>query len=255
MFSELFKIGPVIIRSYGAIVAMALCITFVLLYKDARKKNFYADQILDLEFLILVSGIAGARILHVLVNLDFYRDNILDVFMIWRGGLAFYGALILAIIASWIFMLKKRMPVWKTVDFIAPYIALGQSIGRIGCLLNGCCFGAPTTSKFFGVMFPGDIITRHPTQAYASVVLLIIFVVLLFVRKRNIFPGFTFLLFLGLYSLQRFFIDFLRADTQRFLFNFTVSQMISVAIFFLTLVLIYGRIRSQSRRKPRRKKT
>jgi len=255
MFPELFRIGPVAIRSYGAMVALAMLITFMLLYRDARKKNFYADKILDLEFLMLVSGIAGARILHVLVNLDFYKNNILDVFMIWRGGLAFYGALISAILASCIFILKKQMPGWKTADFIAPYIALGQSIGRIGCLLNGCCFGVPTTSKFFGVLFPGDIITRHPTQAYASFVLFIIFIVLLFARKKNIFPGFTFLLYLGLYSFQRFFIDFLRGDTQRFLFNFTVSQMISVAIFFLTLVLMYGRIRFHGRRKTRRKTT
>lgn len=228
MFPTLFKIGPVIIRTYGVLVAVAFFAGFLLLYKEARKKNFYADKILDLELIILVSALIGARTLHVLVNLDFYSKNLLDIFFIWRGGLAFYGGLILAIPASWIFIVRNKIPFWKTADLVGPYIALGQSIGRIGCFFNGCCFGK----------YIGTTAYRHPTQLYASMALISIFIFLKLIQKKASFNGFIFGLYLVLYSVQRFAIDFLRADTPRYLFNLTVSQIISLIILATAGIVI-----------------
>ena len=228
MYPILFKIGPITIRSYGVLVALAFFVGFYLLYKEAKRRNFYADKILDLELLILLSGIIGARILHVLVNFDFYKSNLLEIFFIWEGGLAFYGGLILAIAASYVFILKNRLPLWKTADFIIPYIALGQSIGRIGCFLNGCCFGKE----------------GHPVQLYASLALLGIFIILKLVREKPPFSGFAFGLYPVLYSFQRFFIDFLRRDTPRYMLNLTVSQFISIALFAVAVGFLKVRWKS-----------
>jgi phosphatidylglycerol:prolipoprotein diacylglycerol transferase len=221
MHPILFEIGPVSIRSYGVLVALAFFTGFALLYKEARRRDFYADKILDIELVILISGVIGARMLHVLVNLDFYREDLLRILFIWNGGLAFQGGLVLAILASLVFILKNRLPLWKTADFIIPYIALGQSIGRLGCFFNGCCFGRGT----------------HATQLYAAIALLIIFIILRSVHERPPFSGFAFGLYLFLFSFQRFFIDFLRADLPRHMFDLTVPQMISAVIFVIALFL------------------
>ncbi|MFH1380818.1 MAG: prolipoprotein diacylglyceryl transferase [Candidatus Omnitrophota bacterium] len=225
MYPILFEIGSLSIRSYGVLVAAGFAIGFSLLYIEAKRKNFYPEKILDLEFLILLSGVIGARLLHVFVNLNYYTSNPLEMLFLWRGGLAIYGGIIFAIAASWIFIARKGMPLWKTADFIIPYVALGQAIGRIGCWFNGCCYGKPINA-----------LLNHPTQLYASFALIVIFIILKLAAKKSYFSGFVFMLYLVLYSGQRFFIDFLRDDTPRYYLNLTVSQFISIAV----LVFAFG---------------
>lgn len=157
---------------------------------------------------------------------------------IWKGGLAFYGGLLLAIPVSIIFMIKNKMPVLKTADLIAPYLALGHSIGRIGCFFNGCCFGKPVVYKFLGVTYPFDTIPRYPTQLYAVFCLLLIFVILRVMQNKPRFSGFIFSMYLILYSTQRFFIDFLRGDNPTFSFGLTISQIISLFIFGIAMLTL-----------------
>jgi len=222
MHPILLELGPVTLKSYGVFVALGFFVAFSLLYGEARRKNFYPDKILDLELVILAFGIIGARLLHVLVNFDFYGKNLLDILFVWRGGLAFYGGFILAILAAWVFILKNRMPLWKTADFIAPYMALGHAIGRIGCFLNGCCYGKE----------------GYPVQLYSSLALLSIFVILKLIQNRPHFAGSVFALYLLLYSTARFLIDFLRGDNPLYAFGFTISQLICFAIFAFGALLI-----------------
>lgn len=223
MHPILFEIGPLAVRTYGVFVALAFFICFYFLYKEAARKNFYPEKILDMELAMLISGIMGARALHVAVNVDYYKNHALEIAQLWRGGLAIYGGLFFGIIAGWIFILKKKMPFFKTGDFVAPYIALGQSIGRIGCFLNGCCFGKPP----------------HPAQLYASAALLVIFVGLKLAEKLRLPEGFLFGAYLLLYSAQRFFLDFFRADTPGYAFGLTISQFISVFVFAAGFFLIF----------------
>lgn len=225
MHPILFEIGRLTIRSYGVLVALAIFIGFSLLYTEAKKRKFYPEKILDMELYILVFGIIGARALHVAANIEYYRANLLEIPMLWRGGLAIYGGLFFGIIAGWIYVVKNRMPIWKTGDLIFPYLALGQAIGRIGCFFNGCCFG-----KIY------DGVNGHPTQLYASLALVSIFVVLKLIERKPRRDGLIFALYPLFYSTQRFFIDFFRADTPRYIFGLTVSQLISVVVF---LVAIY----------------
>jgi len=241
MHPVIFEIGSFELRSYGLFVALAFFTGFFLLYKEAKRKNFYPDKILDLELCILIFGVIGARLLHVLVNFSYYCTHVTEIFMIWRGGLAIYGGLIAGMAASSIFIVRKKMPFLRTADFIIPYIALGQSVGRIGCFINGCCFGKTVSHSIPGVIFPGETVARHPTQLYASLALLLIFVILKLAGERKPGAGFIFGLYLILYSLQRFCIDFLRADTPRYLFNLTTSQLISASIFVCVITIMLFR--------------
>jgi len=237
MYPTLFKIGPLTIHTYGVIIAIAFFTGFYLLYKEAVSKAYYPEKILDLELVILVSGIIGARLLHVVVNPHFYSANPFDVFFIWQGGLAVYGGLIIAIVSSWVFILKNRMPLQKTADLVIPYIALGQSIGRIGCLFNGCCYGKYVTSSCPGIIFPPDTVPRYPTQVYASLALLLIFVILKIFGGRPRIQGSVFTLYLFLYGGQRFLIDFLRGDNPTYILGLTVSQVISIFMIVAAFVL------------------
>jgi phosphatidylglycerol:prolipoprotein diacylglycerol transferase len=224
MHPILFEIGPVTIKSYGAFVALAFFASFSLLCLEARRRNFYPDKIPDMALYMLILGVAGARFLHVLANVGYYKNNLPEVFLIWRGGLAVYGGLFFGIITGSVFAAKKGMPFRKTADLIVPYVALGQSIGRIGCFLNGCCFGRPP----------------YPTQLYASLILLGIFVALKAIENRRPPGGAIFGLYLLSYGLQRFCVDFLRDDIGRYALNLTISQFISVAVFIAGAFAIMG---------------
>jgi len=232
MYPVLFEIGPFQVRAYGTFIALAFLTAFTLLYRQARKQRFYPEKIMNLTMIILVSGIIGSRILHVLVNLSYYARNPVEIFFVWKGGLAIYGGIFFATIVSYIYLKKNKIPFLRMADFIIPYLALGQSIGRIGCFFNGCCFGKPTDAHIWGVIFPGDIVYRYPTQLYASFALFLIFIILKRAQKRSFFTGYVLGLYSILYSVQRFLIDFLRGDTSRYLMGLTVSQIIS--IFLLT---------------------
>jgi len=244
MHPILFEIGPVTIRSYGALVACAFLVGFALLYAEAKRRNFFPDKILDLELCIILSGLVGARALHVLVNLSYYRNNIFEIFLIWHGGLAVHGGLFLAILAGWLFILKNKMPLRQTGDLIAPYIALGQSIGRVGCFLNGCCYGKEAMFSFLGISFPGEATYRYPTQLYASLFLLLIFVILKIAGERVHVAGTVFAAYVVYYSMQRFLIDLLRDDLPRYAAGLTITQFIGIAFFVGGIFLLFRVVRT-----------
>jgi phosphatidylglycerol:prolipoprotein diacylglycerol transferase len=229
MHPVLFEIGPLTIRSYGAMVALAFITGFALMYAEARRLDFFPEKILDLELYIILSGVAGARVLHVLADFDYYRNNIFEAVLIWRGGLAIYGGIIFAVSAGWFFIKKNGMPLRQTGDFIAPYIALGQSIGRIGCFMNGCCFGK---------LLPGETLYRYPTQIYSSAFLIVLFVILKLRSERPHAEGTVFSAYLIFYSMQRFAIDFLRGDLSELALGLTITQFISIAVFLWGIFLL-----------------
>ncbi|MBU4140453.1 MAG: prolipoprotein diacylglyceryl transferase, partial [Candidatus Omnitrophica bacterium] len=183
---------------------------------------------------LAVSAISGARALYVLQNLKFYINHPQQILMLHRGGLSFYGGFVLATIFAVVFLKRQRLPVLKTFDIVCPYLALAQAIGRIGCFLNGCCYGKPAGSGL-RVYFPGQDIARQPVQIYASLSLLLIFIILrTFQAKRGkkiYFSGQIFLLYCLLYSISRFFMEYLRGDNLPLLANLTVHQLISIGIF------------------------
>lgn len=258
MHPILFEIGPLTIHSYGVMLALAFVVGIWFATHQAKRAKVPASVILDLSFVILITGVIGARVLFVLLNLDYYSKHPLEMIMFWQGGLVYYGGIILGVLCAILFLRVRRLDVWKITDVYAPSLALGQAIGRIGCLLNGCCFGK-TTDLPWGIKFsPGSMASYeqfsqgliksaneyslliHPTQLYSSLNALIIFLILVLVGRKKKFDGEMFLLFLLLYAITRFGIEFLRGDDRGpIFFNFfSISQLIGVGIFILSIVML-----------------
>lgn len=232
MFPEICKIGPVTVYSYGLSVVAAFLVASGLAYSQAKRQNFHPDAVFNFMFTAFIAGIIGARLFYIIENAAYYRKNPLEIIMLQRGGLSWFGGFIAGVLCSAIYLKKKRIPVYKTLDLIAPFLALGQSIGRVGCLLNGCCFGRESGS---GIYFPVHGSVLIPTQAYSALLLLVTFIFLRFRQERPHREGEIFLAYLLFYALKRFFIEFWRADNPVIAFGLTLFQFISIALFFFAL--------------------
>ncbi|MCK4261889.1 prolipoprotein diacylglyceryl transferase [bacterium] len=245
MHPILFKIGPICIYSYGAMLALAFFSGIMLVRRQAMREGIDGERILDLGFVILISAIVGARLLFVILNIKDYLAHPGQIFMLHRGGLIFYGGLFLALVSGIWYLRRKQMKVLKVADLVIPYVALGQAVGRIGCLLNGCCYGFPGNLPW-AITFPPNSpahshfldASLHPTQAYHLLANLFIFIVLIKLRRRSRYHGQILLSYLLLYSFFRFLIEFLRGDNPRILFQLTISQLISLAIFPLAATVM-----------------
>ena len=246
MHPILFHFGPLTIYSYGAAIATAFLSGIFLASWAAKKEGIDPQKIMDLAFYILVAAIVGSRLLFVLINIRDYAENPLGVFKIWQGGLVFYGGLLGAIPVSIYYLRKNHLPVWPVADIVAPALALGEIFGRWGCFFAGCCYGKPSGVPWSVAFTDPDSLAPlhvhlHPTQLYSSVAALIIFLLLLYVRKIKRFHGQVFWSYLLLYSLARFVIEFFRGDERGFVWEGTLStsQFIGIFIFAASIAMLY----------------
>lgn len=224
MHPILIKFGSLTIYSYGVMAAVGFALATLLIYRRASKFNVTKDSIIDLAILILITGVIGARSLYILSNLNYYLANPLEIPNLSKGGLVWYGGFLSALFASIWYTRKKGFSFWNVTDLMVPYVALAQAIGRVGCLLNGCCYG----------------IEGHPVQIYSSLSLLVIFAILRLWQDRRHFAGEIFLAYCILYSFKRFPIEFLRGDNPRMMFGFTLSQCISIIVILISFtVFVY----------------
>ncbi|MDP3143706.1 MAG: prolipoprotein diacylglyceryl transferase [Candidatus Omnitrophota bacterium] len=237
------KIGPFTIYSYGLMLAVAFLACVFLMRREAKLNNLNADKISDMIFWVLVAGIIGGRIFYILLNLEYFLDNPIEIIMLQHGGLVWYGGLFFALIAATAYLKINHLPVLKILDLCAPYIALGQAIGRLGCFLNGCCYGKPVSWGVYSSL-RGERL--HPTQLYSFVNLLIIFLVLRFLQKKIKVGGALISLYFFLASLERFVVEFFRWDSPRILLNLTIFQIISL---FIMTIAIYANLQLYSRQR------
>ena len=250
MHRYLFRAGAITVYSYGAMLALAFLLGTVLAAHRANRRGIAPNTVIDLVLAILVSSLVGARLLFVLLERDYYRHNLLDAFRIWEGGLVFYGGLLSGLAAAAIFIRARKLRFGTMADIISPSLALGMAIGRIGCFLNGCCWGK--VSFRWGICFPArdnpgpfaqqvyaGLISPDaacslpvlPTQLYESVACLLIFLVLLRIERRAHTEGVLFWIFVLLYAAFRFFIEGLRYYEPAFIPGpLTVSQLISIVL-------------------------
>jgi phosphatidylglycerol:prolipoprotein diacylglycerol transferase len=231
-------------------LGLAFLVTIYLASKRASIFNIPEEAVSNLIILFLVSGVIGARIAYVLANMSDFAGRPLQILMISKGGLIFYGGFILASIAGVIFAKIRNLAILDTADIIAPFIALGHAIGRVGCFLNGCCFGRPTDS-FLGVRFPHTFAKVYPTQLFSSAGLLIIFFFLLFFQSRRSFKGEIISLYLILYGIFRFFIEFLRGDLLPVFHGLTSTQLVSIIFVIVGTILFAFTKYSAPARKDR----
>ena len=254
MYPILFRLGGFTIYAYGFLVALGFIAGVVLANLKARKEGIPFDRVVDLFFYSVLSAILGSRILFILIHLDAYRENPLDVFKIWEGGLVFFGGLLLAVGVSLAYMKWHRLPIWKWADLFSPSIALGLFLGRIGCFFAGCCYGKET-SLFWGVTFtdPNSLarlnVRLHPTQLYEGAGSLAIFFFLNWMGRKKTFDGQVLWLFLLLYSTVRFFIEMLRDDPRGFLFGnlLSTSQGFGIMLAMISIFMLFYLKRMQRR--------
>ena len=240
MFPIILKIGPLTIYSYGLMLAVAALVCSWLLSRDAKKFQIPTDVIFDLFFVVVVGGIIGARIFYIFLNLDFFISYPMEIIMVQKGGLAWQGGLILGFLSGIIFVKKKNLDLKLLLDLCAPYIALGQAIGRVGCFLNGCCYGKEVA---WGIYFPVHHAHLHPTQLYDAMGLLGIFFILKYYQKYSKSSGRTFVLYLILAPLLRFIVEFFRADHIELLWNLSIYQFVCL-VFISVAAYAHTRLKS-----------
>jgi phosphatidylglycerol:prolipoprotein diacylglycerol transferase len=264
MHPELFHIGPFAVHSYGVMLALSFILGIYLAVNRGEKRGIKGDHLVNLGFIIIIASVVGARIFYVLFHLDEFEDRLLYSFWpvqedgtVGLGGLILLGGFSLALLSSALYLYYKKLDFWKMADSVAPSIALGVFLTRIGCFLNGCCFGK-ACSLPWGVKFPfhspagavmGDI-HIHPTQMYSSLYGLIILGILFVMDRKRYFDGFIFAAFLILFGVSRFTVDFFRYyEGQMFIIDgLQVNQIISIILFLIGLSMILYKLRFASRK-------
>ncbi len=226
-------IGPFPVHSYGLMLALALAVSAVLFARDARRLAISSEVIYDLVFWIVLSGLLGARVFYVLLNVDFFMAQPLEIVMLQNGGLAWQGSFAGGFIGGLLFIRKYRLPLGAVLDSAAPFIALGQAIGRIGCLLNGCCYGKAAS---WGLYFPVWQERLIPTQIFMSLGELTIFLILRHKQPKVAGSGRLFILYVVLSSVERFMIEFFRADHQLY-WGLSIFQYVCMALVVAALVV------------------
>lgn len=225
------------VYSYGFMLAVGYTVFVAISMYQANKNGLDTGTIFDLMLMQLIVGVLGSRLLFVL---EYAPDKLFkfDFIDLEQGGLTFYGSIISVFIFDLLFLKFKKIPFWKTMDCFGFSLGPGIAISRIGCFLNGCCYGT-ACSESIGFQFrlagPGYY---HATQLYESAFSLVaFFIVLFYLKKRQTHYGQVALGFLSLYAFFRFFVEFIRAENPVFLLGMTLSQVLSIIFIILSIIV------------------
>lgn len=250
MHPILFELGPVTIYSYGVLLAAAYLLGLWLAARRARQAGLDANKVLDLGIWVIIAALIGAKALLFIVDFEQFTSSWQEFTTLLRSGGVFYGGLIAAVVVCIYQLRKHKLALWTSGDLFAPGIALGYMVGRLGCLMAGCCYGKPTDVAW-AITFTDPIanlnvgtplnVPLHPTQLYESAAGLIILLLLLVLERRGrSFAGRTFWLFVLFYSVSRFIIEFYRGDDRGMPLDvLSTSQLISVLLFPLSLLMLW----------------
>jgi phosphatidylglycerol:prolipoprotein diacylglycerol transferase len=219
MHPELFRIGPVIVHTYGALYALGILAAVALSDHLYRRRGGEPGVMVDMALPVVIGVFLGARAMFVLVEREYYIRNPLEILMVWKGGLVFYGGLIGGALAFIITTRVMKLELWDLADTVAPGVALGHALGRLGCFFAGSCYGRPTDVPWAVTYTNPNSLARdvlgvpvHPTQLYSAAFLVILSAILVFIGSRSAFKGQVIASYGILYGVFRFFIEFLRGD-------------------------------------------
>lgn len=238
MHPILFSISGFNIYSYGVALALAFLTATIMSTSRARAVGIHPDRVLDLAIVVVLASIVGARVAYVLSEPSVFDGTLKSLLNIRAGGLAFQGGLAGGILGGVIYCRATKTDGWKLAEVVPGPIAIGYAIARLGgCFMNGCCYGVPTDSPL-GVVFPNiDSIPRHPTQLYSAFGSLVIFAVLIAVRRHKVFEGFSMFLFVALYAVERFIVEFFR-DRPYAISNLSWAQLACIVGFVGSIAAI-----------------
>jgi phosphatidylglycerol:prolipoprotein diacylglycerol transferase len=234
------------LHTYGVLLAAAFLLALWVALRGAKREGLPRDPVLDMWIVSLIAGIVGAKLLLYLLDLDYYLENPRALLSGLRSAGVFYGGLVAAVGACLFMVWRRGLPGWKLADVAAPAIALGQSIGRLGCFAAGCCYGK-VTSLPWAVTFTDPkaneitgvplAIPLHPSQLYMSVGNFLLFLVLVLVSRRKTRDGQVFLWYLLLYGILRGLLEFTRGDPRGQIGGISTSQIIAAGAVAAALAL------------------
>ena len=258
MHQYLFFVGDFPIRAYGLILSLSIILATGVAYFLAKQDGRWHNHIVDIGIYSGIAGIVGARLWDVFFfDWAYYSHHLSEIFYVWQGGMAIQGGIVFGVGAGIIYARRHKIDILALADIVAPAIILGQAIGRCANLLNGDAFGAPTGGNY-GIIYPETTLAYHtygaqplwPAEVWEGQIDFVIFALLLIFRAFPHAKGQAFSLYIMLYSLARFGLEFLRGDyaTPVFL-SFTSAQTTSLVAFILALIFfIYCQI-TYSRQK------
>jgi phosphatidylglycerol:prolipoprotein diacylglycerol transferase len=239
------KLGPLTVHWYGVLVAIGFLAGLWTASRRAKSVGIAPEKIFDLGPWLIIGGILGGRVLYVI---SYWREefagNLSEIFMVQHGGLVFYGGLVGATIAGIFYLHLKKLPLWNVADIVAPSIALGYVFGRLGCFMNGCCYGRACEAPW-AVHFPADHATHgapvHPTELYDSFLNLGFYFFLAWLFRRRKFEGQIFAMYLVGYALLRSFVEYFRGDYPMHYLGgvATPAQLVSIGVIIGGLALMF----------------
>jgi phosphatidylglycerol:prolipoprotein diacylglycerol transferase len=233
------EIGFLKIRWYGVLIAAAILLGTFLALKEIRKKNIDEDKFMNVLLLGIPAAFVCARLYYVLLNWEYYGSNLGEIPAVWNGGLAIHGGIIGAFLTAGIMLKYYKINFWQVADAVSPSLVLGQAIGRWGNYFNQEAYGYEVNPETIPWAMWIDGAFRHPTFLYESFWNLLIFSLLLFVRgKFNPKEGTLLSLYLGGYSLGRFFIEGFRTDSLM-LGSLRIAQVSSLVFIVLSIILFF----------------
>ena len=254
MHPVLFKLGPLTVHSYGVFLMIGFAAAVLWSIREGARRGIAKDDIVDTGLALLVGGLIGARALFILLNRGSFSSPA-QWLHIWEGGLSFHGCLVGGAIAMFLIARRRGIPLIPLMDTAAPAVPLGYFFGRIGCYLNGCCYGGvcdlPWATRFHDATAPGGLTPpSHPTQLYSALAGLFMFGFLAWLSRRQRFDGQLALLFFVLYSTYRFIVEFFRKGVSaRVAFEgLTQAQVASILIALTALILMAVAASAQKRR-------
>lgn len=266
MHPILFEILGFRVHAYGLMMAVACASALALSVWRARREGMNSDAVYELATWLFLGGVIGARVLFVVVHSEAIRSP-LDVFRVWEGGGVFYGCILGGLTGTLIYYRRHPFPFLKMADVVAPTLAIGAFFGRIGCHLNGCCYGSLTQSSW-GIRFPqaSHAWVEHvdhglipvdapyslpvlPTQLYAAFSALALFAILMAYYPRRKRPGQVMALLMIAYPVTRWPVEMLRADDPGVFAGVTVSMLISLLLCAAGIAL-WVRLSSDSEDRP-----
>jgi phosphatidylglycerol:prolipoprotein diacylglycerol transferase len=226
MHPIIFIYGPFTVYSWGLMVAIGFIGALITGSKYADRENISYDLVYEIFIRITIASLIGARLFYVLAFPSDYLRDPLSIIYLNQGGMVFLGGFVGAVLSLIPFAIKHRTSIWKIFDLLSPATMLGYAIGRIGCFLNGCCYGI----EFCGI--------QQPTQLYSSLAGFMIFFALVLLYPKKKYDGQVFLAAACLYSLYRFLIEFLRYSPVHILI-FTPNQLLLAGIFTVILITLW----------------
>ncbi|SHK49147.1 prolipoprotein diacylglyceryl transferase [Thermocrinis minervae] len=258
MFPVLFEFFGIKVYTYGVLIALGALLAYTLSIKLSKREGLNTAHVENTFFIALMLGVVGGRLAYVIEHPEQVK-GIVDIISIWNGGMDFFGGLFGGVLGALFGVWFYKLPVWKIADISSISLSLAHAIGRLGCTSAGCCYGKPFPGEavaspgihfsdkfpFFYVVFPEGAVAPpymplYPTQLMEFIGLMLIFLMLLFFYRRKPFDGFVFSIYMFLYGLLRFFLEFYRGVTPPIeAIGLTWNQVVSILMVISSFLLFF----------------